>query len=132
MVGKLKVTAQYQHQPVKELPLVVVRGSKPCLLGRSWLKHFRLHWPTIAAVSVEERCGYRLSKLLKQYQEVFSEELWTIFPFEARLSVCENAKPKFCKYRSVPYAIRGVVEEELERLENVGVLEKVSHSDWHP
>ena len=41
-----------------------------------------------------------------------------------------SAKPVFCKARTVPIAIRGAVEETLERLENDGVLEKVSHSRW--
>ena len=31
---------------------------------------------------------------------------------------------------SVPYALREAIERELNRLETLGVIEKVSHSDW--
>ena len=30
----------------------------------------------------------------------------------------------------MPYAIRGVIEKDLERLESLGVIEKVNYSDW--
>ena len=79
-----------------------------------------------------EKSKEQLSTLLSRYQQVFSEELGTITPFEAHLTVVENATPKFCKYRTVPFAIRSAVEEELDRLETLGVLEKVSHGDWQP
>ena len=41
-----------------------------------------------------------------------------------------NALPRFHRPRSVPYALKSVVEEELDRLLRVGVLETVEHSDW--
>ena len=44
--------------------------------------------------------------------------------------VKENAVPKFHKLRSVPYAIRGAIEKDLERLESLGVIEKTNHSEW--
>ena len=49
---------------------------------------------------------------------------------QTKLVVQENATPKFFKPRSVPYAIRGAIEKDLERLESLGVIEKVSYSDW--
>ena len=36
----------------------------------------------------------------------------------------------FFKLRSVPYAIKGAIEQDLERLEQMGVIEKVQYSDW--
>ena len=30
----------------------------------------------------------------------------------------------------MPFALRGAVETELDRLEKLGIVEKVSHSDW--
>ncbi len=41
-----------------------------------------------------------------------------------------SAVPKYHRPRAVPFARRPVVEAELDRLENMGVLEKVDHSDW--
>ena len=32
--------------------------------------------------------------------------------------------------RSVPYAAKEAIENELDRLETSGILKKVSHSDW--
>ena len=40
------------------------------------------------------------------------------------------AKPKFCKPRSVPLALKKRVEKELERLQQEGVVKKVNYSWW--
>ena len=67
---------------------------------------------------------------MKDYQEIFSDELGTIQTFRAQLAMLENAKPKFCKPRSVPFALKEAIDEELDRLERAGVLEKVAYSEW--
>ena len=38
--------------------------------------------------------------------------------------------PNLLKPRSVPFAIREVIEAELKRLEAEGIIEKVPHSKW--
>ena len=40
----------------------------------------------------------------------------------------EDAQPKFCKPRSVPLPLKEAIEEELDRLERIGVIEKVAYS----
>ena len=55
---------------------------------------------------------------------MFSRTNWVR---EYKRSWWYNATPKFFKHRSVPYAIRGAIEKDLECL---GVIEKVSYSDW--
>ena len=50
--------------------------------------------------------------------------------FKANLQVKSNAKPVFHRLWSVPYAIKDIIEKELERLEREGVIEKVEHSEW--
>ena len=41
-----------------------------------------------------------------------------------------DAQPKFCKPRSVPLHLKEAIEQELDRLERIGVLEKVAYSRW--
>ena len=50
----------------------------------------------------------------------------------AKLYVKPNCNPKFCKPRSVyvPHALKEGIEQELTRLKNLGVLEKVRYSEW--
>ena len=48
----------------------------------------------------------------------------------ASISLKPGTVPKFCKYRSVQYALREAVEEELDRLQRDGVIDKVDVSEW--
>ena len=50
--------------------------------------------------------------------------------FKAKLHLKSGATPKFVKARPVPFALRPKVEASLEKLEQEGVLEKVTHSEW--
>ena len=72
-----------------------------------------------------------LDELLALHQDVFNnKKLGTVKDFKARVTLKDGAQPIFCKARPVPYALRGKVEEELDRLEKDGVIKKVSRSDW--
>ena len=71
-----------------------------------------------------------LDYLLDKYGDLFTEELGTIKSFQAELHVNPEDPAKFFKAQSVPYALRSRIEEELDRLEREGILEKVTHSEW--
>ena len=106
-------------------------GAGPCLMGRDWLRVVRLNWRKIGKVSATSASiESRVAVLQEQYEEVFSETLGTISPFQAKLSVTPDAQPKFFKPRSVPSALRERVESELDCLERDGVLEKTYYSEW--
>ena len=129
--GTLPVEVRYGQQHHKNLKLLVVSGSGPCLMGRDWLRVVRLDWRKIGKVSATTTSiESRVAALQEQYQEVFSETLGTITPFQAKLSVTPGAPPKFFKPRSVPFALKERVESELDRLERDGVLEKTNYSEW--
>ncbi|VDI74335.1 Hypothetical predicted protein [Mytilus galloprovincialis] len=42
----------------------------------------------------------------------------------------DNVKPVFMKARPIPYALRPKVEQELDRLEEEGIITKVPTSEW--
>ena len=67
--------------------------------------------------------------LLHECQENFTDELGTIKPFQAKLSVSASAKPCFHHPKPVPYALKPSVEDELNRPERTGVIERVEFSD---
>ena len=50
--------------------------------------------------------------------------------YKASSQVREGAQPLFLKARTVPYALQEKVERELQRLDDKGVIYKVSGSDW--
>ena len=131
--GTLSVDVDYEQHVYRGLKLLIVQGAGPSLLGRDWLRIVRLDWRNIAKVarvSPSSSLENRVAVLRDRYREVFSESLGTITPFQAKLSVTDGARPKFFKPRPVPFALRERVEQELDRLERDGVLERTHYSEW--
>ena len=124
VIGKLPVTVTYANQS-KALTLYIVPGNGPTLLGREWLQHIKLDWKSIAMVSKDP-----LQQLLDKHASIFEDTLGTIKDYTATLKVKEPALPKFYRPRPVPFAVREAVGSELDRLEKLGILEKVEHSQW--
>ncbi len=122
--GQQMVQVQYGEQRAK-LPLLVVRGSGPSLLGRDWLRIIRLDWKVINQVQ-----GNALQEVLDRYGDIFKPGLGTLKGYKAKIHVDPDAKPRFCKARTVPYAMRDMVEQELERLTQEGIIEPVQFADW--
>ena len=108
----------YGGQDYKLLALVV-KGAGPNLLGRDWLRVIKMNWKTRFKVKEDH---LELSQVLELYNEVFKDELGTLKGTKAKIHVDANAKPKFCKARSVPYALKDKIEHELDRLINEGIL----------
>jgi len=121
VVGSVVVQVVYEGQ----LPLIVVKGNGPTLLGRNWLKAIRLNWK-----SVHYTVHAGLTKLLDQYSEVFEDGIGTFKGYEAHLEIDPNAQPRCNKARPVPYSKRQGVEDELDHLVAEGTQEPVKYSDW--
>ena len=122
-----RVTVKVQHRGQEEqLSLVVVAGEGPSLLGRDWLSKLKLDWKSIFSTQVQET----LQEVLERHEAVFGPELGCVQGTTAKLQVDPEAAPRFCKARTVPYALRSRVEQELQRLVSQGVIEQVEFSDW--
>ena len=122
---KAKVTA---NQQTKVLTATVAGTGHNNLLGRDWLQVLKLNWAEIVAVnSVREDA---LTSLLQKYELVFKEELGHCKNLKAHIVLQPNAAPKFFKPRPIPYSIKEAVSKDLDRLETLGVLVKIPHSDW--
>ena len=64
-----------------------------------------------------------LLRLLQEHSSVLTDELGTITPNKAKLEVSLTTTLKFKRSRPVPYTLKPLVEQELDRLEKAGVLE---------
>ena len=71
-----------------------------------------------------------LQTVLAHYSDVFQPELGMMKDFKAKIYVDPTVPPRFCKARSVPYAMRSLVEAELDKLVDQGILTPVKHADW--
>lgn len=71
-----------------------------------------------------------MSVIKNPYKNVFEEPSTSIKNFKIELQLREDAKPMFHRVYNVPYALRDKVESEIKKMENSGVLKKVSFSNW--
>ena len=117
------LTVEVQHNARKmNLPLLVIEGNGPNLLGRDWLEKLRIDWRSIHHVTGTEAD--------REFSEVFQEGLGTLKGFKATIHVDQDVNPVFCKARPVPYALKPLVEQELANLEKDGVISPIAFSDW--
>ena len=119
-----EVMVAYGDQRIK-LPLVVVKEDGPSLFGAGWLRKIQLDWKAIFQVRRP-----KLQEMLARHEEVFKTELGTLQGYEAKIHVDPEARPRYCKARNVPYALRDKVEKELDRLAQEGIIEPIQFSDW--
>ena len=126
--GQMSVNVRYGSYNGKHT-LYVIKGDGPCLLGRDWLHHIQLDWASIKAVHMSKGPS-KVEALVQKYPEVFQSGLGTMNSFKAHLHMKEGAKPKFCRPRPVPFAIKELVGRELDRLEEAGIVVKEDYSEW--
>ncbi|GFY16226.1 uncharacterized protein K02A2.6 [Trichonephila clavipes] len=126
-LGYLTVRVQYKNQKVN-LNLYIVKENLDTILGREWLYKIHLDWPAIKAFRAKTE--QNLNNLLREYKDIFDDKLGEINNYEAKLKLRHGVKPIFCRVRTVPFALKGRVENEIDRLEKEGIIEKVDSSEW--
>ena len=124
--GTCEVTVTYDNQQY-HLPLVVVPGSGPTLLGRSWLEVIQLSWNRIHQLKVVNATP-TVDDIIQRYPDVFKDELSELRNYTASFRV--DPKSIFCKVRHVPYTLREKLDKELDWLESLGIIESIQYSEW--
>ena len=130
--GQVAVKVQGKNG-TQTLPLLVVEGSGPPLLGRNWLSKLEVLWngEQINAVFTQPQETEKwLNDLQIKYPSVFKDVLGTLKGMKAKVNLKEGAIPVFCQSHSVPFAMKAKVEEEIERLENQGIITPTNWSEW--
>ena len=110
------------------LPIHVVEGDGPNLLGRDWITTFKGCVSSLC--NVVSTSNADLDQVLSKHTAVFTNELGALKGFKAKLYVKSDATPKFHKARPIPFALKKPVEAELQRLEDEGIISPVQFSSW--
>ena len=86
---------------------------------------------SLTIASDESKCDMTLKDILARRDEVFKDEIGCVKGIKAKLHLKQNAVPKFVKARSVEFALRPKVEQELDKLEkqNIRVITKLPNSE---
>ena len=119
--SKLSVAVQSESQ-VLTLPLLVVPGQGPSLLGCTWLHKLQLDWYNIFSLQTSS-----LQNILDRYSSLFQEGLGTLKDSKV---IKEGATPKFLKAHSVPLALQQGVTFELDHLQAEGSIASVKVAYW--
>ena len=64
------------------------------------------------------------------HSQVFEEGLGTLNNVMVNLAIDPSVPLKFHKARSIPFALKEKVELEIQRLEELGIISLVTHSEW--
>ena len=116
-----------QQQP--HFNLLVVKGSGPSLLGRDWLRKIRLNWKKLHLNHLPQGV-VSLDSIFQKHSKLFAKELGLVKKTKAKIHIDPQNKPQFYKARPIPYALRNKVNEELQRLEQTGIIKRVEFSEW--
>ena len=114
VLGKFTTVVEYEGKQYNGLNLYVVKGDGVNLMGRNWLTNIRLNWNKVVDhYSDDEQHTFhinnngmptpnKLSKILNEYSELFTEELGNIKDVKAKISIKPDAQPKFGKREQFP------------------------------
>ena len=118
----------------RQLCLYVVDGTFPTLLGRDWIRElFGDDWisrviEVNSVVSVDEQRKRFVQSI--QNSKIFDPGLGKVTGFMATLDLKPDYRPKFCKARTVPFALVEPIGKELDRMEREGILVKTDSSQF--
>ena len=94
VLGAIKVDVVCKDQK-ERLPIIVVAGDGPTLLGRNWLAKIRLNWNKLVHKVGAEKRGIEF--VPQKHSDVIKEGLGLVKGYSAKIHVSPKAPPKFCK-----------------------------------
>lgn len=130
VLGTAEVHVQYGQQNIGVLPLTIVYGRRPTLLGLNWIRLIDFDWDNLLKVEMQDKENdMSLQGVLSEFSNVFEGSKGTVKGIKAKLNLKPEATPKFFAPRPIPFALKALVEQEI-RLEAENIWERVAYSDW--
>ena len=126
ILGCISVKVSYNNCELV-LPVYVVAGKGPNLMGRDWLSQLNIG---LNSLNCLDKVNPPLNEVLQRHSSLYNDELGCLQAFDIKLNIDEKIQPKFFKPRSVPFAIKKMVENEIVRLQERGIITPIKFSSW--
>ena len=132
-IGKIQVKVDFNGQG-ENLDLLVVKQEGPTLMGRNWMKFLRLNWKEIKSVRLsndEQKTSENknVGKILEKHRKLFEPGIGKLTNITGKHTLQDGAQPKFLQAEGSRIFIQTRVEEELEWLQQEGVISPIELSD---
>ena len=98
------------------LPLYIVKGDKPSLLGRDWLKKVKSDWKNVLG-QISLKGKHSLNKILDDHSSVLDGQLGIFKDRYANLRLKPDNDSTYRAVRTVPYNLVAKGENELDKWE---------------
>ena len=130
LTGQLNCTVAFGESTRNTM--CFVSNSDLNLLGLDWCEQLNLMDLPINSIcnTIRLPLANLTDALTHKFKDVFQEGLGLCSKSKASLKLRPGSRPVFRPKRPVPYAAVNLVDDELKRLEDLGVLVPVNYSRW--
>ncbi|XP_044741879.1 uncharacterized protein K02A2.6-like [Chrysoperla carnea] len=128
-IGYVEIPVTYKRFTT-HLTLYIVKRNFTPILGRVWFRKLKIiHLPITSEHDGDEN-GIRQIDITGKYRQIFENRVGKMPNVKFKLELKEDATPVFLPPRTVPFALHRKVEEEIAKLEQENIIEKVEFSQW--
>lgn len=115
------------------LPSTIVKGQSPGLFVLNWIGEVALgidldNYEVNKVQNIQSKES--LSNLLEEHKTILDGKQGTVKGVAASLLLKPDSDTKICPPRQIPFALKPLVEQEIQRLTNNQSSVEVIYSDW--
>ena len=121
----IPVDIEYENNKQKMQLLITERNDITPLLGKDWLKKFKL---TIGNIRLDDNNQSEKRQIVEKFPDLFKNNT-TIKDAETNIQLKRGHYPVKQKARPIPLHPQEAVEKEIEKLTKSGLLERVKQVD---
>ena len=122
ILGAIDICVKYKSQ----VHAIVAAGSGPPLVGRDWLINIQLDWKNLMVNRLESEAACSLQNVLDKHKKVFEDKLGLVQEATAKIYADEISQPRFCRSRTVPYALQKRSKKSWNALKMMEILSQCS------
>lgn len=128
VIGFVRVQVRFGNT-TKILNMYITDSDREPLMGREWIRQLKVQlFDTLNTLNTS--IAKEVEAMVQEYKQGLDANSTKIKEIKARLTVKDNTRPVFLRARKVPFKLIPLVEKEIEKLADTGILEKVNTSTW--